>query len=58
MPEAVFADPKVASVGTAKGDQVLTAVHMIEGARGSVLGRTWRPCFLGGADGTKESAIV
>jgi pyruvate/2-oxoglutarate dehydrogenase complex dihydrolipoamide dehydrogenase (E3) component len=58
IPAAVFTDPQVASVGTTSGDQVVTAVHMIEGGRLSTYERPKRPGLLKVAAGTKDKAIV
>jgi len=58
IPAAVFTDPQVASVGTTCGDQVVTAVHMIEGGRLSTYERPKRPGLLKLAAGTKERVIV
>ena len=46
IPAAVFTDPQVASVGTTNGDQVVTAVHRIEGGRLSTYERPKRPGLL------------
>ena len=58
IPAAVFTDPQVASVGTTSGDQVVTAVHRIEGGRLSTYERPKRPGLLKLAAGTNESVIV
>jgi pyruvate/2-oxoglutarate dehydrogenase complex dihydrolipoamide dehydrogenase (E3) component len=54
----VFTDPQVASVGSTSGDQVVTAVHRIEGGRLSTYERPKRPGLLKLAAGTKEGVIV
>ena len=58
IPAAVFTDPQVASVGTTSGDDVVTAVHMIEGGRLSTYERPKRPGLLKLAAGSKDRAIV
>jgi pyruvate/2-oxoglutarate dehydrogenase complex dihydrolipoamide dehydrogenase (E3) component len=58
VPAAVFTDPQVASVGMTSGDQVVSAVYMIEGGRLSTYERPKRPGLLKLAAGTKERAIV
>ena len=57
IPAAVFTDPQVASVGTTSGDQVVTAVHKIEGGRLSTYERPRRSGVLKLA-GTRERVIV
>jgi pyruvate/2-oxoglutarate dehydrogenase complex dihydrolipoamide dehydrogenase (E3) component len=57
IPAAVFTDPQVASVGTTSGDQVVTAVHKIEGGRLSTYERPRRSGVLKLA-ATKERIIV
>jgi pyruvate/2-oxoglutarate dehydrogenase complex dihydrolipoamide dehydrogenase (E3) component len=57
IPAAVFTDPQVASVGTTSGDQVVSAVHRIEGGRLSTYERPKRPGLLKLA-GTNERVIV
>jgi dihydrolipoamide dehydrogenase len=54
----VFTVPQVASVGTACGDQVVTAVHRIEGGRSTGYERPGRRGRRGLAVGTKERVIV
>jgi pyruvate/2-oxoglutarate dehydrogenase complex dihydrolipoamide dehydrogenase (E3) component len=58
IPAAVFTDPQVASVGTTSGDQVVTAVHKIEGGRLSTYERPKRPGLLKLAADTNERVIV
>jgi pyruvate/2-oxoglutarate dehydrogenase complex dihydrolipoamide dehydrogenase (E3) component len=58
IPAAVFTDPQVASVGTTSGDQVVTAVHRIEGGRLSTYERPKRPGLLKLAVATNERVIV
>jgi hypothetical protein len=57
MPGAVFADPQLTSVATARGDHVVTGVQRIEAGRGSRLRRPTRPLLLERAAGTNESVI-
>jgi hypothetical protein len=54
----VLADPQVASVGVAWGDQVVTGVHRIAGRPDSGYGRPKRPGLRGRAAGTNETVIV
>jgi pyruvate/2-oxoglutarate dehydrogenase complex dihydrolipoamide dehydrogenase (E3) component len=58
IPAAVFTDPQVASVGTTSGDQVVSAVHRIEGGRLSTYERPKRPGLLKLAADTKDRVIV
>ena len=55
----MFREPQVASVGTTRGDHVVTGVHRIDGRR--LLTSARRPERLGTpvpAAGTNESVIV
>jgi pyruvate/2-oxoglutarate dehydrogenase complex dihydrolipoamide dehydrogenase (E3) component len=54
----VFSEPRVASVGTTRGDHVVMAVQRIEWRRSTYERRSNRPGLLTAAAGTNESVIV
>jgi pyruvate/2-oxoglutarate dehydrogenase complex dihydrolipoamide dehydrogenase (E3) component len=58
IPAAVFTDPQVASVGTTSGDELVTAVHKVEGGRLSTYERPKRSGLLKLAADANENVIV
>jgi pyruvate/2-oxoglutarate dehydrogenase complex dihydrolipoamide dehydrogenase (E3) component len=58
IPAAVFTDPQVASVGTTRGDQIVTAIHQITGGRLTTYERPKRPGFLKLAADANDSIVV